>query len=266
MTPSFGETLRHRWRWTGFLARVAVLAGLLPLLSAEAKAEEPIDQAIGRFSNHLLLLWRKDPQLSKVAPPQIIANVSANTKVYGGCGAIIGNQVRIEVGGTSYCPGTNTIFVVADQLRSLYVLFGAAAIGYALAHEYGHYIQAKFQIKGDTKLLELQGDCLAGVILGQNSSAVGIRQADVASIAQSAYAVGDPTHGTGDQRSFAVYSGLGQSSELTCSLTDMAKLAINQVRDPRFGSLSSLRTAGGTPAPYAPRGPHLRSISGSLGL
>ena len=266
MINRYGKTPRHRGGRLCFFAWVAVVAGLLPRLGAEAKAEEPIDQAIGRFSSHLLLLWQKDPELSKVAPPQIIANVSANTKVYGGCIDIIANQVRLEVGGTSYCPGTNTIFVVVDQLRPLYDLFGAAAIGYALAHEYGHYIQANFQIKGDTKLLELQADCLAGAILGQNSAAVGIRQADVAAIAQSAYAVGDPTHGTGDQRSFAVYSGLGQSAELSCSLTDMAKLANNQVRDPRFGSLSSLRTAGGTPAPYAPRGPHLRSISGSLGL
>ena len=266
MIPSYGKTPRKRRRWLGFLARVAVLAGMLPLLCAEAKAEEPIDQAIDRFASHLLLLWRKDPELSKVAPPQIITNVSANTKVYGGCIDIISNQVRLEVGGTSYCPGTNTIFVVVGQLRPLYDVFGAAAIGYALAHEYGHYIQAKLQINGDTKLLELQADCLAGAILGQNSAAVGIRQADVAAIAQSAYAVGDPTHGTGDQRSFAVYSGLGQSAELSCSLTDMAKLANNQVRDPRFGSLNSLRSVGGTPAPYAPRGPHLRSISGSLGL
>ena len=266
MMAGHGKTPRRRRRLMGVLARVAVLAGLVPLLNGEAKAEEPINQAIDRFASHLLLLWRKDPELSKVPPPQIIANVRADTKVYGGCTGIIANQVRLEVGGTSYCPGTNTIFVVVDQLRPLYELFGAAAIGYALAHEYGHYIQANLQIKGDTKLLELQADCLSGAILGQNSAAVGIRQADVAAIAQSAYAVGDPTHGTGDQRSFAVYSGLGQSSELSCTLTDMAKLANNQVRDPRFGSLNSLRSSGGTPAPYAPRGPHLRSISGSLGL
>jgi hypothetical protein len=261
-----GKIPRHRGAWLGFSAQVAVLAGLLTLLCAEAKAEEPIDQTIDRFASHLLLLWQKDPELSKVAPPQIITNVSANTKVYGGCIDIISNQVRLEVGGTSYCPGTNTIFVVVGQLQPLYDLFGAAAIGYALPHEYGHYIQANLEIKGDTKLLELQADCLSGAILGQNSAAVGIRRADVAAIAQSAYALGDPTHGTGDQRSFAVYSGLGQSAELSCSLTDMAKLGNNQVRDPRFGSLSSLRSAGGTPATYAPRGPHLRSISGSLGL
>ena len=81
----------------GVLAGVAVLAGMPLLLSAEAKAEEPIDQAIDRFASHLLLLWQKDPELSKVAPPQIIANVSANTKVYGGCIDIIANQVRLGV-------------------------------------------------------------------------------------------------------------------------------------------------------------------------
>jgi hypothetical protein len=248
------------------LGRVAALTFLLPVLCGTGKAAETMDQAVGRFSTHLLLLWQKDPELSKVDPPQIIANVSADTKVFGGCVDVVANQVRIEVGGTSYCPATNTIFVVVDQLRPLYEAFGPVAIGYALAHEYGHYIQAKFQIKGDTKLLELQADCLAGAILGQNSEAAGIRQADVAAIAQSAYAVGDPTHGTGDQRSFAVYSGLGQSAELSCRLPDMAKLANNQVRDPRFGSIRSLRSGGGVPVTYAPRGPHLRTISGSLGL
>ena len=40
----------------GVLAGVAVLAGMPLLLSAEAKAEEPIDQAIDRFASHLLQL------------------------------------------------------------------------------------------------------------------------------------------------------------------------------------------------------------------
>ncbi len=260
------EACRPRLGWGGYLARVVAVATLLPLLTVKGRAAETMDQAIGRFSNHLLLLWQKDPELSKLPPPQIIANVSADTKVYGGCAEIVANRVRFEVGGTSYCPGTNTIFAVVDQLRPLYEALGPVAIGYALAHEYGHYIQTMFQIKGDAKLLELQADCLAGAILGQNAEAVGIRQADVAAIAQSAYAVGDSTHGTGDQRSFAVYSGLGQSAELSCSLPDMAKLANNQVRDPRFGSILSLRSGGGVPITYAPRGPHLRTISGSLGL
>ena len=51
-----GETPRHRGGWMGVLAGVAVLAGMPLLLGAEAKAEEPIDQAIDRFASHLLQL------------------------------------------------------------------------------------------------------------------------------------------------------------------------------------------------------------------
>ena len=170
------------------------------------------------------------------------------------------------MGGTSYCPATNTIFVVVEQLRPLYEAFGTAAVGYAIAHEYGHYIQGKFQMGGSPVMIGLQVDCLAGAILGQNSAATGIRQADVALIAQTAYQIGSDSHGNGDQRAFAVYSGLGQSAELSCKTEDMAKLARNDVRDPRFGSLTSLRSGDKTSILYQPRGPHLQSVSGGLGL
>jgi predicted metalloprotease len=158
------------------------------------------------------------------------------------------------------------MFVVVEQLRPLYEAFGPAAVGYAIAHEYGHYIQSKLQLGGTPVVLELQADCLAGAILGQNSAATGIRQADIALIAQTAYQIGSDSHGSGDQRAFAVYSGLGQSAELSCKTEDMEKLARNNVRDPRFGSLASLRSGSGPAVTYQPRGPHLRSVSGSLGL
>jgi hypothetical protein len=73
------------------------------------------------------------------------------------------------------------MFVVVEQLRPLYEAFGPAAVGYAIAHEYGHYIQTKFQMGGSPVTKELQADCLAGAILGQ-SAASGIRQADIALI------------------------------------------------------------------------------------
>ncbi|MFM7676546.1 MAG: hypothetical protein ACKO5F_13425 [Synechococcus sp.] len=255
---------RHRIHLGALSVSAAV--GLFSLSAEPARAVESMEQTIERYSQYILAIWKLDPQLSQVPPPQIISSISANTKVFGGCAAVISDHLRFEVGGTSYCPATNTIFVVVDQLRPFYEAYGPAAIGYALAHEYGHYIQAKFQIQSDTVHLELQADCLAGSILGQNPEATGVRQPEIPLIAQTAYKLGSASHGTGDQRAFAVYTGLGQSGELTCKLEDMVKLAKNQVKDPRFGSIDSLRSGNGRGVSFAAKGPYLRGVSASLGL
>jgi hypothetical protein len=257
---------RGRLRWAGQWA-AAVAFPLVALASSQGRAAEALEPSIERFSQYVLAVWAADPVLSQLPPPQIITNIGASSKVYGGCAAVVADHIKYEVGGTSYCPATNTMFVVVEQLRPFYEAFGPAAVGYAIAHEYGHYIQTKFQMGGSPVTKELQADCLAGAILGQ-SAASGIRQADIALIAQTAYQIGSDSHGSSDQRAFAVYSGLGQSGELSCKTADMEKLSRNEVRDPRFGSLASLRSGSGAAAPltYQPRGPHLRSVSGSLGL
>lgn len=213
-----------------------------------------------------MTVWKLDPQLTQVPPPQIISSISADTKVFGGCAAVVSDHLRFEVGGTSYCPATNTIFVVVDELRPFYEAYGPTAIGYALAHEYGHYIQARFQIRSSNVHLELQADCLAGAILGQDPEATGVRQPEVPLIAKTAFKLGSTSHGTGDQRAFAVYSGLGQPKELTCKIDDMVKLATNQVKDPRFGSIDSLRSGKGQGVSFAPKGPYLRRVSASIEL
>ena len=256
-----------RQRLVGRISLAAVAASwLLALPIGHSRAAEALEPSIERYSRYILAVWAADPVLSKLPPPQIITNIGSSAKVYGGCAAVVADHINYEVGGTSYCPATNTMFVVVEQLRPLYQAFGPAAVGYAIAHEYGHYIQTKFQLGGSPVIKELQADCLAGAILGQNTAATGIRQADIALIAQTAYEIGSDSHGSGDQRAFAVYSGLGQSAELSCKTEDMEKLARNEVRDPRFGSLASLRSGNGPAVTYQPRGPHLRSVSGSFGL
>jgi len=188
--------------------------------------------------------------------------------------------------GPFYCPGDRKVYLDLDFFDTLSRRMGAPgdfAQAYVVAHEVGHHLQNLMGITGKVDAMrgkvsqqqmnalsvrvELQADCLAGAILGQ-SAASGIRQADIALIAQTAYQIGSDSHGSSDQRAFAVYSGLGQSGELSCKTADMEKLSRNEVRDPRFGSLASLRSGSGAAAPltYQPRGPHLRSVSGSLGL
>lgn len=247
-------------------AAALLCAAPVGLALPSSAAQEAINQSVETFAEYLLRHWQKDPRLKGSMPPQIITSIGAGSKVVGGCVSIMNGNVSREVGGTSYCPPTNTMFIVVDQLRPLHEAYGHVAVAYALAHEYGHYLQHRFGIDADLMLLELQADCLAGVILGQGSAELGIQQKDVTDIARTAYAIGDTSHGTGDQRAYAVYTGLGQASELTCSLEDIQKLASNAVKDPRFGKIETLRSGGGTPVPFEPVGPHLRTISGSLGL
>jgi hypothetical protein len=240
----------------------------LPLISSQpataAAAETDITTSIESFAEYLMRHWQRDPRLKGTMPPQIITGISAGSKVIGGCVSIANGRLSHEVGGTSYCPPTNTIFVVVDQLKPLYQAYGKVAIAYALAHEYGHYLQTRFKIEGDVVHSELLADCLAGAILGQGSAELGINQRDVADIAQTAYSIGDESHGSGDQRAYAVYTGLGQASELVCRMADIQKLARNEVKDPRFGRIQALRSGSGTPVTFAPVGPHLRTITGSL--
>jgi hypothetical protein len=232
-----------------------------------AAAPAGLQQLVEAFSAYLLEHWQQDPKLKDTPPPQIITGISPTSTVFGGCIGIndTGKLTR-EVGGTSYCPPTNTIFVVQEQLQRYREAFGDAAVGYALAHEYGHYLQTRFKLEAEIVPMELQADCLAGAILGQNYQQLGLTQNDIIAIANTAYNLGDKTHGTGAQRAYAVFTGLGHSNELTCATGDMIKLSKNQVTDPVFATLSAMRTKGGKPVSIPDRGSQLKSISGSLGL
>jgi len=264
---------------TGMLKRGAMLAGVaalglswaLPTLAqgqpaAAAKALS-LQELVEAFSIYLLGHWQMDPKLKDTPPPQIIANISSKSKVVGGCFGLneAGRPTR-EIMGTSYCPSTNTIFAVQEDLQYYRDTFGDVAVGYALAHEYGHYLQSRFNLKSDIVVSELQADCLAGNILGQNYQQLGLNQDDIIAVAVTAYNLGDESHGTGAQRAYAVLTGLGHSDELTCATNDMIKLSKNQVSDPRFKNLEGIRSAGEKPVSLQNRGPNLKSISGSLGI
>ena len=64
-------------------------------------------------------------------------------------------------------------------------------------------------------------------------------------MAQAAYAIGDPSHGTGAQRAYALLSGMGVV-EAGCSKKEMLALKNNKVIDPAFKRLTTTRsgTAG----------------------
>ena len=221
-----------------------------------------LNQSVEVFGQYVMYHWQKDPRLKKFNPPQIITNVQSSTKILGGCISNYGGRVATDVGGTSYCPRVNTIYIVQEQLEPLFRYFGPAAIAYVIAHEYAHYIQTSFGLEYVQPVSELQADCISGAILGQGGNELGITNQDIINMALAAYTIGSKSHGTGAQRAYAVYAGFGLSEEISCSVSDMKKLAKNQIYDPSFKKLNRQRSASGIDLDKPPT--NLKSISGSF--
>ena len=221
-----------------------------------------LNQSVEAFGNYVIYHWQKDPKLKNFNPPQIITNVQSDTKVLGGCVSNHGGRIAQDVGGTSYCPRVNTIYVVQEQLQPFFKHFGPAAIAYVIAHEYAHYLQTAFEMEYIQPISELQADCLSGAILGQGANELEISKRDIINMAQAAYTIGSKSHGSGAQRAYAVYAGFGLSEEISCSTADMKKLAASQINDPVFKKLASQRSANGVDLDKPQT--HLKSISGSL--
>ena len=243
---------------TALLASLAIFSAITPAPSLAAN----LDKSVEAFGNYVIYHWQKDPKLKQFNPPQIITNVKADTKVLGGCVSNHGGRIAQDVGGTSYCPRVNTIYVVQEQLEPFFKHFGPAAIAYVIAHEYAHYLQTVYKIDYSQPTSELQADCLSGAILGQGAKELEITSRDIINMAQAAYAIGSKSHGSGAQRAYAVYAGFGQSGEISCSTADMKKLAANQISDPVFKKLASQRSANGVDLSKPQT--HLKTISGSL--
>ncbi len=241
------------------IAASFLLAGLG--LGAEAK-EANLDRSVEVFGSYVLYHWGKDPKLKEFNPPQIITNVDSSTKVLGGCVSNYKGKINTDVGGTSYCARSNTIYVVQEQLEPFYKHFGPAAIAYVIAHEYGHYLQNIFDMPYKQPVSELQADCLSGAILGQGADELEITKRDIINMSQAAYTIGSESHGSSAQRAYAVYAGFGLSPEITCSTADMNRLSSNQISDPVFKKMASQRSADGVDLNKPQT--HLKSISGSL--
>lgn len=253
-------TLLMSWAQKTFSALSAL--GVIAATSLYPAKSASLDKSVEAFGSYVIYHWQKDPKLKNFNPPQIITNVQSDTKVLGGCVSNHGGRIATDVGGTSYCPRVNTIYVVQDQLEPFYKYFGPAAIAYVIAHEYGHYLQHKFELEYEQPISELQADCLSGAILGQGAKELEITSRDIINMAQAAYSIGSKSHGTGAQRAYAVYAGFGQSGEISCSTEDMKKLASNKISDPVFKKLASQRSANGVDLDKPQT--HLKSISGSL--
>ena len=220
---------------------LASLALLLSLQGEGMANDKSMDKIIDETAGFLIRDWVTDPDFEDYYPPQVLS-VQGGTKVYGGCGAFIHGD---EVAGSAYCPVTNTIYLEPAQLTFFYENFGPSSVAYVLAHEFGHAIQARYDDLDGGVEVELQADCLAGVLVDIGSEQLGITRQETLQMAQTAYAIGDSSHGTGAQRTYALLSGMGVF-EAGCSKKEMIALKNDQVKDPAYKKLMSTRsgTAG----------------------
>lgn len=222
-------------------------------------AKPSMDTVVEKTSTFLIRDWVTDPKFTDFNPPQVIP-ISASTKIFGGCG----NYIRgAEVGGSSYCPKTHTIYLVPEQMSVFYEAFGPSSVAYIIAHEFGHAIQYRYDNLEGGAEVELQADCLAGVLVDIGSQELGITREDTIQMAQAAYSIGDPTHGSGPQRAYALLSGMGVFKS-GCSNREMKKLLDGKVDDPAYSEL--LRTRSGSGTVDTTVTPYPKTLSGSLGL
>ena len=66
-------------------------------------------------------------------------------------------------GNAFYCPSDDLIaWDNVNLVPGLYEEFGGFTLGIVMAHEFGHAIQSRAGVEGDTIMTELQADCFAG--------------------------------------------------------------------------------------------------------
>ena len=196
------------------------VVALFILLASPTTAQAGINETIDLTTRYLVASWKADKTLEKYHPPQVLP-IAEGSKVYGACGEQVAG---IEVGGSAYCGIAHTIYLVPSELRQFHNIFGPSAVAYVVAHEFGHALQAVYQVELKGASRELQADCLAGVFIGDGSQELGIARNDVVIMAQAAYEIGSESHGSGPQRSYALLSGMGVFSS-SCTDNEMQALA-----------------------------------------
>ena len=239
------------------MIRSLVIAAALLAIPVTANAD--VNEAVDLSAQYLISRWTADPTLNEYRPPQVLP-VVAKSKIYGACGSQIRGH---ELGGSSYCPATHTVYLVPEELELFHDAFGASSVTYVISHEFGHALQMVLEAGLTGPSEELQADCLAGILIKEGSKQLGITRDDVIGMAQAAYAIGSESHGSGAQRAYALFSGMGVSKS-SCTASEMTALAQGKVNDPMLVELNKQRS--GTVGIDTSITPYPKTVKGALGL
>jgi predicted metalloprotease len=189
--------------------------------------------AIDLFTTSVQNYWKKAYPAETGDPYDVVQTVRFEGSTDSGCG-----QASSEMG-PFYCPNDRLVYLDTsffdDMLEErLGAEGGPFAIGYVIAHEYGHHLEDQLGVlgkirtqkgpKSDAVRVELMADCLAGVwakgaqeTRDENGQAIieGLNQDDINRAINAAEAVGDDriqkrsggrvdtdsfTHGSAEQR------------------------------------------------------------------
>lgn len=125
-------------------------------------------------------------------------------------------RVTSQCSRTAYSPKTATVCITPGMTQALSRI-GDGALAYVVTHELAHHLQHAIPeiTRGFTSRtqLELQADCLAGLLLVRNRQ-VNFTERDVVEAFKAASTLGDRTydhfdhHGTGEMRQLAIRSGV----------------------------------------------------------
>ena len=223
------------------LHKLLAFTFLTTLFSSKIKADENKDNEIfgiiENFTEIMSKAWMKDKFLKKIRMPQTIL-LDANSRVYGSCSQRDKNLKTI--GGSSYCSSTNTIFLVKEDVDLFYELNDSSGLLYLLAHEWSHSLQHAWLSKIPHPAKELQADCLAGRFVTMFEE--NIDRKKILSLAKISLHMGSKIHGTGNQRAYALLTGLGVIDG-TCNIPKMKDLAKNPGNANKVIRLMNLRSA-----------------------
>ena len=206
-------------------------------IKADKNKDNEIFGIIENFTEIMSKAWMKDKFLKKIRMPQTIL-LDANSRVYGSCSQRDKNLKTI--GGSSYCSSTNTIFLVKEDVDLFYELNDSSGLLYLLAHEWSHSLQHAWLSKIPHPAKELQADCLAGRFVTMFEE--NIDRKKILSLAKISLHMGSKIHGTGNQRAYALLTGLGVIDG-TCSIPKMKDLAKKPRNANKVIRLMNLRSA-----------------------
>jgi uncharacterized protein len=214
-----------------------------------ADANKSEECAVDLFTNSVQNFWSKAYPDQTGKPYDTVRTVRFQGSTDSGCGAASADM------GPFYCPNDQLVYLDTtffdDMLEGqLGAAGGPFAIGYVIAHEYGHHIEDQLGVlgkirtqrgpKSDAVRVELMADCLAGVWAKgaqETTDAQGeqiiseLNQDDIKRAIDAAQAVGDDriqkrssgrvdtdsfTHGSAAQRVRWFDRGLQQGTIKSC--------------------------------------------------